>query len=52
MRIGYARVSTDEQDTAPQLDALNEAGCERIYRENASGKSRARPEIERMIDAM
>jgi len=52
MRIGYARVSTDEQDTAPQLDALNEAGCERIYRENASGKSRARPELERMIDAL
>ena len=53
MKIGYARVSTNEQDTTPQFDALNEAGCERIYRENASGKSRTRlEELERMIDAL
>ncbi len=38
MKIGYARVSTDEQDTALQLDALNKAGCERIYSEHFSGK--------------
>jgi DNA invertase Pin-like site-specific DNA recombinase len=30
--IGYARVSTAEQDTALQTDALNKAGCERIFR--------------------
>ena len=32
MQIGYARVSTDEQDTAVQVAALKSAGCERIYK--------------------
>ncbi|MBV9670013.1 MAG: recombinase family protein, partial [Acidobacteriales bacterium] len=33
MLIGYARVSTEDQDTALQRDALNGAGCERIFEE-------------------
>ena len=37
MLIGYARVSTDHQDTAAQVAALDAAECERIYREKASG---------------
>jgi DNA invertase Pin-like site-specific DNA recombinase len=41
--IGYARVSTADQDTALQLDALREAGCERIFEEHASGADTERP---------
>jgi DNA invertase Pin-like site-specific DNA recombinase len=52
MKIGYARVSTEEQLQDAQLDALNEAGCERVYRESFSGKSKNRPELERMIDTL
>ena len=37
MLLGYARVSTDDQDTAAQGAALQAAVCERIFREKASG---------------
>ncbi|HZC83011.1 MAG TPA: recombinase family protein [Rubrobacter sp.] len=52
MRIGYARVSTSEQQPVSQIDALTEAGCERIYTETASGARRDRPELARALDAM
>ncbi len=38
MLLGYARVSTDEQDTHLQRDALARAGCERIYEEKPPAK--------------
>mgnify|MGYP001626276637 CR=1 FL=1 len=41
--IGYARVSTAEQDTALQTDALQKAGCERIFTDTASGAKTDRP---------
>ena len=53
MLIGYARVSTQEQDTALQLDALQQLGCKVIYQEKASGASRrGRPELARCLDAL
>jgi DNA invertase Pin-like site-specific DNA recombinase len=42
-RIGYARVSTDDQNLDLQRDALTKAGCQQIYEETASGKHSNRP---------
>jgi DNA invertase Pin-like site-specific DNA recombinase len=36
MKLGYARVSTNEQDTAAQVSALKSAGCEKIFRDPAT----------------
>jgi DNA invertase Pin-like site-specific DNA recombinase len=51
-RIGYARVSTDDQTTAMQLDALRAAGCVPIYEEHASGKQIDRPELAQALKAL
>src|SRR5215470_9324102 len=50
--IGYARVSTNDQETATQVVALEAAGCERIYREKASGGRWDRPELHRLLDQL
>ena len=50
MLIGYARVSTNDQETAAQVAALKAAGCERIFREKASGGRWDRPELHRLLD--
>ncbi len=52
MQIGYARVSIDDQDTAAQVTALKAAGCERIFREKASGGRWDRPELNRLLDQL
>jgi DNA invertase Pin-like site-specific DNA recombinase len=49
MRIGYSRVSTNEQDTTAQVQALKSAGCEIIFREKASGGRWERPELHRLL---
>jgi hypothetical protein len=50
MKIGYARVSTREQSFDLQLDALRQAGCERIHRETVSGAQAIRPQLDLMLD--
>lgn len=45
MKIGYARVSTDDQTTDLQIQALESAGCERIFQETASGAKVDRLEL-------
>jgi DNA invertase Pin-like site-specific DNA recombinase len=47
--IGYARVSTEEQGTDPQLDELRAAGCTTIFQEHASGASCSRPVLARLL---
>ena len=48
--IGYARVSTEDQTALPQAQALRAAGCTEIHEEQASGRSRARPVLARVLD--
>lgn len=50
MVVGYARVSTRDQSPALQLDALRDAGCDRVYMEKASGAQRDRPELKAALD--
>ncbi len=50
MVIGYARVSTKEQNTEPQIDALKEAGAEKVFKEEASGGRWDRPELQKMLE--
>ena len=49
MKIGYARVSTRDQNLDLQLDALKRAGCERIYQDVASGAQTARPALDELL---
>ncbi|HCE68372.1 MAG: integrase [Geobacteraceae bacterium GWC2_55_20] len=48
--IGYARTSTTDQNIEPQIEALQVAGCDRIYQEQRSGIDATRPELLAMLD--
>jgi DNA invertase Pin-like site-specific DNA recombinase len=51
--LGYARVSkAEDQDTAPQIEALHAAGCQRVYEERVSGGRWDRPELHRLLDRL
>ena len=52
MKIGYARVSTNEQDTQLQIDALNAIGCDRIYQEKQSGAKKDRPDLQQGLKSL
>ena len=52
MNIGYARVSTKEQNLDLQKDALEKAGCLEIFEEKISGAGKERPQLIKLIDQL
>lgn len=52
MLIGYARVSTDDQNLNLQQDALKKAGCEKIYEDRISGAKAARPGLQQTLEIL
>ncbi|WP_068317728.1 recombinase family protein [Polycladidibacter hongkongensis] len=52
MIIGYARVSTTDQNLDAQTDALTAAGAERLFSERVSGAKAERPELDKMLDQL
>lgn len=52
MNIGYARVSSEEQNTAAQVAALEAAGCERIFQEKVSGSRWDRPQLQSILNQL
>jgi DNA invertase Pin-like site-specific DNA recombinase len=50
--LGYARVSTLEQNADLQRDALSAAGCWRVFTDHVSGVREQRPELERVLEAL
>ena len=52
MRIGYARVSTKDQELENQKARLADAGCELFFEEKISGAARKRPKLEAMLEQL
>ena len=50
MRLGYARVSTEDQNLDGQCRRLSAAGCEKLFEEKISGATRNRPKLEKLIE--
>ncbi len=49
MKLGYARVSTEDQTLQLQRPRLKQAGCEKVFEEKISGAARKRPELEKLL---
>lgn len=52
MKIGYARVSTEDQNLDLQLDALRQQGCTKIFQEKMTGATKSRPALNKAIKAL
>lgn len=52
MIIGYARVSTQDQHTELQFDALSKAACEQVFEEKVTGKLRERPQLTQCLSTL
>ena len=52
MKIGYARVSTKDQNLNLQMDDLKKTGCEKIFKEKITGATKERPQLQKMIDQL
>jgi len=52
MLIGYARVSTQDQNLDLQIDALTNAGCKKLFHEKTSGSRAERPEFSKALEAL
>ena len=50
MKIGYARVSTSEQNLTSQIDLLKEAGCTKIFKDTVSGATSQRPGLDELLN--
>ena len=50
MKIGYVRVSTEEQNTARQEALMNELGVDEVYIDKMSGKNTDRPQLKKMLE--
>lgn len=52
MRLGYARVSTADQDLRLQRQRLKDAGCEKLFEEKVSGARKKRPELQKLLEEL
>lgn len=52
MKVGYARVSTEDQNLDLQLQALKKAGCTKLFKEKLSGANRHRPEFQKLLEQL
>lgn len=52
MLIGYARVSTQDQNLDLQIDALSQAGCKKLFDDKISGNSKERPELTKTLEML